>query len=371
MTIIPKKGTKTYSELISCVIESLGLERVFKESKKVLIKPNFVTTKSSSEGVTTDINLVKHLVEAINAISNADIVVGESALLDTEETFKYLNVYEIGKAGCKIENFNKSEWVQVSSPFALLFKNLLIPKTAYQSDLIISVGKMKTHELTGVTLSIKNFMGLLSKGTRRYAHTHDINKGIVDIYSYFEKNKKVVAIIDGLVGLAGKTGPIIGVPVKTDCLVADTNAVRCDAAAVQLMGTDASQIKHIKLASEVLGVDIQHSRTTTDIVNFDVPLTPAIKWFGINTWLLENIFYKYPIQKDSQKCVSCKRCERICPKHLVSVRENRFSYDSSECVHCLCCVEACNTGSLACKISNGWLYLFLRKVWALLKIVRK
>lgn len=367
---VQRKGARTHRELVLSVVESLGLRACFRQARKILIKPNLVTSKTSSEGVTVDLELLRGLVEVIKEDSEAEIVVGEAALINTEEVFRNLGVYGLEASGCRVENFEKGEWVQVRPPFSLLFKKMLVPKTACGSDLIINVSKMKTHELTGVTLGLKNFFGLLSQGARRYAHMNDINRGIVDIYSYFEKEGKVVSVIDGLTALSGKSGPIIGKPVDMDIVVASTSTILGDAAAARIMGADPSGIGHIRLASEVMGVDINGADINgaglagcaSPEAGFDLPLLPEDRPFRVNVWL-HHKFHKYPVQKDSGLCTTCRRCESICPKGIVTVEDGAFHYDSAECVHCLCCVEACNAGAISSRMKNEYLFRALKRGW--------
>lgn len=370
---VQKKGSRSYEQLVSCVVESLGAEQLFKDSRRILIKPNLVTAKTACEGVTTDIDLIRHLVEAIHTISNAEIIVGESSLLDTDDVFKYLNVHALEKSGCRVENFDEGEWVEVQSPFSLLFKNFLIPRIASESDVVINLAKMKTHELTGVTLGIKNFFGLLSAGGRRYAHICDIDRGIVDVYSYFECNKTVLSIIDGLIALSGRSGPIVGMPVKTDCVVAGTNTILCDAAAVRIMGAEPRHIEHMKIAADILNIDINEIPEGGGVskMEFELPPMAGGETFKVSEWLTRKKFYKYPVQKDSQLCTSCRRCERLCPRNIVTIENSTFGYTSSDCVHCLCCVEACDTGAITYEIRNESLFLLLRSFWKILKALRK
>ncbi len=379
MVHIQKKDSQTYEELVLSVLNNLNVGRNLRDAKKILIKPNLVTTKTASEGVTTDMNLLRSIIEVLGGFTKAEITVGENSLINTDEVFRFLDVYELEKSGCIVENFEENEWVKVRAPFGLLFESFLIPKTAYECDLIINVSKMKTHQLTGVTLGIKNFLGLLSEGGRKYAHLYDINKGIVDVYSYFERDKKIISIVDGLVALSGKSGPTTGTPVRLDYSIASTNTVHCDAAAVRMMGAAPLQIEHIRLASEVLGVDIKQTKPkgnsrganlTPPEINFNVPLVPARSRFRLDAWLFKNVFYKYPFQKDSQLCISCKRCKNICPKAIVTVERNAFEYNASECIHCLCCVEACNTGAISYKIKNRLLYILLRYCWRLPRLMK-
>jgi electron transport complex protein RnfB len=45
-------------------------------------------------------------------------------------------------------------------------------------------------------------------------------------------------------------------------------------------------------------------------------------------------------------CIACKRCEKACPVHAITVENNLARIDDSLCTNCGACVEACPTGSL-------------------------
>ncbi|MDP2689544.1 MAG: DUF362 domain-containing protein, partial [Deltaproteobacteria bacterium] len=133
MVSVQRKGSRPYRELVLSVVESLGLRARFRGAKKILIKPNLVTAKTSSEGVTVDLNIIRHLVEVINETSEAEVVVGESALIDTEDVFRKLDVYALEESGCRVEDLEKGEWEQVRPPNSQLFRKMLVPKTANES----------------------------------------------------------------------------------------------------------------------------------------------------------------------------------------------------------------------------------------------
>ncbi len=372
MVSIRRKGDGSYRDLMEKVARDLCLDELLDGARRVLIKPNFVTAKTSAEGVTVNLEVVGHLVEIINETCGAEVVVGETALIDTEEVFRSLGVYGLESYGCRVVNFESDEWVEVAPPAPLLLKRFLTPRTAVDSDVVINVSKMKTHELTGVTLGLKNFFGLLSAGGRRYAHKHDVNRAIVDVYSYYEGTRRMASIIEGLTALSGRSGPIIGTPVQADCLVSSTNTVAADAAGAAIMGAVPSQIEHIRLAAEFSGVDIDAPSEARVLKgqDFELPLLSGDKPFRVNVWLHDK-FHKYPIQKDSGLCTDCRRCESICPKGLVAINDRRFSFAASECIHCLCCVEACNSGAIGSKMKNEALFLALRQGWNAMKTVKE
>jgi hypothetical protein len=60
--------------------------------------------------------------------------------------------------------------VEVPVPDGFVLKKLKIFKTAYESDVVISVPTMKTHILTGVTLGLKNMKGTLPDKMKKLMH---------------------------------------------------------------------------------------------------------------------------------------------------------------------------------------------------------
>jgi uncharacterized protein (DUF362 family) len=65
---------------------------------------------------------------------------------------------------------------------------------------IVSAGKLKTHSQTGVSLGMKNLLGLLPDKWKFKYHLRDINKVIVDVATVLKPRP---TIIDGFYALEG------------------------------------------------------------------------------------------------------------------------------------------------------------------------
>ena len=48
------------------------------------------------------------------------------------------------------------------------------------------------------------------------------------------------------------------------------------------------------------------------------------------------------LKLDKEKCVSCGKCEKICPMGVAVTRDP----NSAECIRCGACVRACPAGAL-------------------------
>ena len=47
------------------------------------------------------------------------------------------------------------------------------------------------------------------------------------------------------------------------------------------------------------------------------------------------------VKTDEEKCVSCGRCRRVCPMNVDVSCNSRKRENATECILCMCCVEAC------------------------------
>lgn len=111
---------------------------------------------------------------------------------------------------------------------------------------------MKTHCDTGVTLSVKNLLGTISPQDRQAAHRTNIQRAIVDVYSYFNQ--------------------------KMDLLVSGSDPTAVDAACVKVMGGTARAIPHLALARQYgLGVlDFSVEGEIVDAVRRDFDMPPLL-----------------------------------------------------------------------------------------------
>jgi uncharacterized protein (DUF362 family) len=126
-----------------------------------------------------------------------------------------------------------------------------IPKTIQQCDKLISIAPLKTHAQTGVSLSMKNYLGIGPGPKYGFPKTglHKLgalDEVIADLFSYHPAD---YAILGGSWGIEGD-GPYApgGRSVHHNVIVAGANAVAVDAVGAAVMGFDASKLRYLQLA---------------------------------------------------------------------------------------------------------------------------
>lgn len=364
-------GTDTKAAIKPSLNEILD-RPCFQDVRRVLIKPNLVNGSPAHSGVTTDLKLVSSLVEILRAQGISEISVGDSTIEGTAEVFEALGVYNLKKLGVRVVNFDKDEWITVESPLGLALKRFRIAREVLESDLIISAAKMKTHAETGVTLSIKNCLGMISSKDRQAAHRTDIDEAIVDVYSYLKKNKKVISVVDAMWALEGRRGPIAGDPVKMDLVVAGTDPLAVDAVCVDVMGYNPRSIPHLALAhrhglGEFEGVEVNGLRIEDVRRKFQMPnLLPTYE-SRLASYALQRVFKKRAFLRYPDSCSGCRACAESCPVEAMEIVDGKASVPTDRCIGCLVCMEACRQGALDYKMRLSWAYGGARALYRCLR----
>jgi uncharacterized protein (DUF362 family) len=256
------KGKDVAKTVRQAVSSAGGLEKLVSFSSRVLIKPNLSVALPARTGATTNPRVVTALIQLVREAGVKKVLVGESAVVgfDAGAIFDSLKVRDLfEKVGAKVVNLDQDQFVEVKIPQGEVLKKLKIWRTAYESDVIISVPKMKTHFQTGVTLSLKNMKGTITDQSKRIIHRigvpvkkqedYGLDLGIVDLNTAISAD---LAVIDATVSLEGFIpGPrLVGNPVRMDTIIAGFDSVAVDAVGCRVIGLDPQEVRHIRLAYE-------------------------------------------------------------------------------------------------------------------------
>ena len=129
--------------------------------KKVLIKPNVLRSSEAKEGIVTHPAVLRAVVEKVETMGPASIVVGDNPGLfnygDNEESFKITGLTEAAR-GYYQNIGNDSQQVEFNADF---MTTVSVSRAVLDADIVISLPKFKTHGLTVVTGAIKNSYGIL------------------------------------------------------------------------------------------------------------------------------------------------------------------------------------------------------------------
>ncbi len=242
------KGPRELDIVFRAIKLGGGFKEIGATYSRALIKVNFISTKTYETGVTTDPLVVDALIhKAREVFDQVFVVESDASMTSADKACEATGMKEMcDRNEVKFLNLRKEkDRVKLQIPDSEAIKTIKVPRIVVDSA-VINAAKMKTHNVTGVSLGMKNMFGLLPEKTKFRYHLKNINKVILDINTVL---KPKFTIIDGFYALEG-AGPISGTPVKMDLLVAGRDVVAVDATTCRVMGIDPSEIYHIKRAYE-------------------------------------------------------------------------------------------------------------------------
>ena len=230
------------------LIEDRIAERI-ERKKRVLIKPNFVSTRK--QVAASHVDVIRAVLDVISEHYDGEITIGEGpAIGSLDEAIRNFDSL-IGEYGVVFKDLNSDHHVElegVSSELKPL--KLRVSKTILESDYIVSVAKPKTHDCVIATLSIKNVVvgSLVTAPEKEKIHqgAKAINLNIAELAKHCMPS---LGLIDGFEGMEGE-GPTKGDPVSLGVASASLHPVSLDSVIAWMMGFDPLNIGYLHHLNE-------------------------------------------------------------------------------------------------------------------------
>lgn len=332
-----------------------GIHKYFKKDEKILVKLNLLSTKElvATHPVVFEAVLRLLLENDIKACYGDSPGFLSPKTVSEETEFSHI----AARHGIVFADFENGRTVNYSG----YWRNHQFPvvNAVFEADGIVSLPKMKTHQLTRITGAIKNQFGCIVGQNKlrfhySYSRQNDFNKMLIDLNLHIRPR---LFILDGIVAMEGN-GPSNGNPVQMNVLLVSDDPVALDATFSRLINLEPKYLpflvygKKAKLGTYLENEIIYLGDDYRELVNrqFQVQRRKKIKnGDRENIPLLGWIFYSRPmIQKDN--CIFCGKCIAACPvpEKAIYMKNNRippfFNYNT--CIKCYCCQEACPNNAI-------------------------
>jgi len=233
---------KDINRLLEDMLESLGVGNNVK-GKSVVLKPNLCTERREIINIAnTSIEVISATVEYLLQFTN-NIVVGESDGMrySVRQAFENNGIYElVKKYGIRAVSFTDDSQVEVPNQE---FRGWPFSQTWVESEIFITLPKIKTHATSYFTGALKNQWGCVSRRDRILLHKSlDRLIGLVN-----RIRRPDFIVMDGILGMEGR-GPINGDPLPLDVLIVGNDPVAIDIFAMDLIGLIPERAAHVFIA---------------------------------------------------------------------------------------------------------------------------
>jgi uncharacterized protein (DUF362 family)/ferredoxin len=379
-----------------------GMEAYVRPGQRVVLKPNLLRAMPPEAAVTTHPSVVRAAVRLVQE-AGATAVIAESP--GGPFTPLYLRwVYE--KTGMRqvaeetgAELSYNTGVVRLPNPEGGLLRLIEVMASVAHADAVINLAKLKTHNLTRLTVAVKNLFGVVPGLTKMGYHAKlqdalTFSSGLVDIVRCV---RPVLSIADAVVAMDGN-GPSGGDPFDGQVLLASPDAVAEDVVAAALVGWDPLTLPTVRVAVEwgmatgrVEDVELRgdpleglrfHGFRPGSATVVDPGLVPrrllrhtasrlALRSHdgrpvaggeapeAVDVGTVPSAFRRWATRqlvvtpRAGARCTGCGQCLEYCPVQAICVARGRAQIDASRCIRCYCCHELCP--QLAVELRRPWL----------------
>ncbi len=243
------------SKLVAAAIEALGgIGTFIKPGDSVCIKPNISFAANADCGATTSSGIVKQVVSLCLAAGAARVTIVDHTIANAELCREKSGIEEAlidRKRVSLLTPQKERQFVEVDIPEGRELSSVKLVKVLQSSDKLINVPTAKSHSATGVSLCLKNLMGLI--WNRGYLHRKNLHRAIAELGLVIKPDLNIIDATRALVS-GGPGGP--GKTKKLDMVVAGTDIVAVDSYGVSIAewygeSFTGKQVKHIVEASEL------------------------------------------------------------------------------------------------------------------------
>ena len=352
------------SDKLDAALKNAALSADFPDvtGKTVLLKPNIVMDSAPQKAVTTHPVFLEAVIRLVKERGASRIFVGDSpGIQGPNFTARGCGIGEAAKrCGAEWVDFTQGT-MELSCPEGKIQNSFNVSKVLQNIDLMISLPKLKNHQLMYYTGAMKNLFGLVPSIKKsafhvRYPSRESFASMIVDLNVAVKK--PLYAFMDAVVAMEGP-GPSAGTPKQVGLILASYNLLAMDVAASSIVGyppqlipvnrealtrkiwlNDFSEIEYPLLKPEEVMVrdfiKIPFKKTSNQLLDFIVPGP-----------LKKLISPKSPLPEINHNvCVCCADCIKICASNALKLIERsgaqQVVIDKDRCIRCYCCHEICS-----------------------------
>lgn len=246
----------------------------YEPSGTVFVKPNLSGRRPITEGENTTVYFMDGLLEVLHA-NGCSVVIGHSSLLGARDR-SYPFVRVITDAGFdKYRALSRTSLLDLDTAprreVAVGDRTYAIPEAMLDAESYINVAKLKTHMETGVSLCLKNQMGLMSGAERIRFHREGLDVPIAELAVACNPTMNLV---EGIVAMEGN-GPHHGADTSLGIVFGGTDMVELDAVIAARMGMDPAEIGHLHEAAKLAGRQLPELSTRAQFPNWRLDVAPA------------------------------------------------------------------------------------------------
>ncbi|MEN6464719.1 MAG: DUF362 domain-containing protein [Syntrophaceae bacterium] len=244
--LVVAQGNAAPGRIVRAAVEGCGgIRKFISRGDIVVVKPNIGWDRRPEMAANTNPEVVAEIVKLCLEAGARKVKVFDNPVNDARRCYKQSGISDAAaKAGAEVKFMDERKFKDVKLQGAVL-KSWPLYTEALEADKFINVPIAKTHGLAGLTLSLKNMMGVMG-GSRGRIH-QNLDESLLDVAGTV---RPALTILDAIRVLTAN-GPQGGSPAdvkEMNTIVAGIDMVAVDAYGATLFGRRAADLGCVRAA---------------------------------------------------------------------------------------------------------------------------
>jgi uncharacterized protein (DUF362 family)/NAD-dependent dihydropyrimidine dehydrogenase PreA subunit len=345
--------------LAACLGDLGGMGAFVRRGENVVLKVNLLRGAPPDQGVTTHPAVVLALSREVEGAGGVPVVADSPS--GTFSRNRLRRIYEsTGLLALEKKGELRLNWdisvQRVSNPGGKVLRSVDILKAVKDADAVITVPKLKTHTLTGLTGATKILYGIIPGLAKAGYHAKMPEPSrfcdmLLDLVILVRPR---LAVLDGVLGMEGE-GPSAGELRRGNLLMASADSYALDIVMAAFMGAEADNLPIMRAAiarglapATLSGVELRGDPLGT-------VRTGPWKLPSTRVGIMEHLSEKLPVPVmrrlgsllvrrpalDRRLCNACGECVLNCPQKCIHIVNDVVKINYAKCQSCFCCSETC------------------------------
>jgi len=245
------KGTVA-AKIARAAVEALGGMAAFvAKGQTVVVKPNIGWDRTPEQAANTNPEVVREVVRMCLEAGAAKVLIFDRTCNDPRRCYVSSGIAAaiegLNDPRVIISHLDERRFRTVELPEALLLKRSSYYEEVLDADRFINVPIAKHHSASGLTIGMKNIMGVIG-GNRATLH-RNLAEALVDMNRVVRSHLTVVDATRVLVANGPQGGRLEDVR-AFDTVIASSDVVAADSVAASLFGKTPAELRYLQLAHD-------------------------------------------------------------------------------------------------------------------------
>lgn len=235
-------------KIVRAAVDALGgIKRFVSRGDVVVVKPNIAWDRVPEQAANTNPEVVAAVVKLCFEAGARSVKVFDRPVNDPRRCYVQSGIESAAKsAGADVSHMDERKFKEMAINGRALTTWPLYTEV-FEADKVINVPIAKHHGLGKLSMSMKNWMGIMG-GSRRMIH-QKIDESLVDLAM---KVKPTLTVLDAVRILTanGPQGGDLKDVKQIDTVVVGTDQVAIDSYGATLFGMQGSDLGYVRIAAE-------------------------------------------------------------------------------------------------------------------------